>query len=287
MRAVSLVLALTACTKASEPPQLCTRALAPVPYEGTVYLLVGPVQEGVAMARLDLTSGCLKPIAPHVATESTNGRRVVTDDVSAFGTPVIDEVIDDALHPIGDKPVFGTQPAISNDGRVASVRFMAPGFRLSVWDPTTGKNTKLYSSSGDLIRPQWQDDGSILVLRGDRVRTQLVKIDPRGTAHVLTPAPGMKWMDVSSRGLVDLTDVGSTTTIYDLATGERHVLHGWYAIGWDPTGRILVVAKKDGEFGFATSPDFGSVSSVSSISPAFAIGAAWVDRPPSSSTTPT
>jgi hypothetical protein len=244
-----------------------------------MYVLIGPVVKGLPLARLDFRTGCVSQVAPEIATIETNGRQVVADDVSEFGVPRIGEIVDSELQPV--HPVLrGTMPAISADGRIATIRSAYPGYALHVWSPASGKDTKLYESRAPLIRPQWTSDGSILLLEGRGKSTQLVSIDRAGTRHVLTATPGARWMDLSSQGVVDVTDYASKTFIIDVRTGARDVLNGWYGMGWDPSGTTLVVARKTGAVGFSASPAFAAVSDVLQLPGGFLAGTAWVSHLP-------
>lgn len=241
-----------------------------------MYILVGPVNAGVRLGHLNFRTGCLTLVALHMATIDTNGRQVVGDDVTQLGTPTVGEVVGNTLHPVSPT-LRGTMPAVAVDGRIATINHTYPGYKVDVWDPVTGKKTTLYKSGTQLLRPQWGPHGSILFLRGKGPRTQLMSIDEHGSAHVLLATPDARWMDLSARGLVDVTNYSSKTTIYDLATREQHVVHGWYGMGWDPSGSTLVLATKSGTFGFSSSPNFGSVSDVLQLPhPGFVVGMAWV-----------
>ena len=287
VQAVCILLLLTACTSGSTSKPIsastvtpsCPEHVQPSNHPGSMYLLIGPVVGGLPLGRLNFRTGCLTLIAPQMATIETNGKQVVGDDVSTPGIPTIGEVIGSTLHPVSPS-LRGTMPAVSADGRIATIHLTYPGYKLDVWNPATGKNTTLYESATLLQRPQWGPHGSILLLRGRRKRTQLVSIDEHGSPHVLLAAPDARWMDLSSHGLVDVTDYSSTTTVYNLATREQHVLHGWYGMGWDPSGSTLVLATMTGRFGFSSSPSFGSVSNVLQLPrPGFVLGMAWVSQP--------
>ena len=245
-----------------------------------MYLLIGPVVNGLPLGHLNFRTGCLSLVAPHVATIDTNGQQVVGDDVSQMGIPTIGEVVDNKLRPVSDHALRGTMPAMSVDGRIATIHLTYPGYKLNVWDPATGKTTTPYKSGTRLLRPQWGPHGSILFLRGKGPRTQLMSIDHQGSPQVLLATPDARWMDLSSQGSVDVTNYGSKTTIYNLASHERHVIHGWYGMGWDPSGSTLVLATKSGTFGFSPSPNFGAVSGVLQLpQPGFLLGMAWVSQP--------
>ena len=284
VQAVSICFLLTACTSgttsmstpASTGTQNCPEHVQPSNHPGSMYLLIGPVVTGVPLGHLNFRTGCLTLIAPQMATIDTNSRQVVGDDVSKAGIPKIGEVVNNTLHHVSPT-LRGTMPAVSVDGRIATIHLTYPGYKLNVRNPATGRTNTLYESATLLQRPQWGPHGSILLLRGKGPHTQLVSIDDQGAPRVLFAAPGARWMDLSSRGFVDVTNYSSQTAVYDLATGERHVIHGWYGMGWDPTGTTLVLATKSGTFGFSSSPNFGSVSEVLQLpAPGFVLGMAWV-----------
>jgi hypothetical protein len=278
VQAVGVALLLAACTSSPlpRPTNDCPERVQPSTHPGAMYVLVGPVVNGLPLARLDFQTGCLSLIAPHVATIHTNGRQVVGDDVTQVGAPTIGEVVDGELRSVSDPDLRGMMPAVSADGRIASIVLNYPGAELDTWDPATGKNTKILEVRRELTRPQWGPHGSILLLWGTGPRTKLVSVDRHGTPHDLLATPGARWMDLSSRGFVDVTDYASKTTVFDLRTGKRHVIHGWYGMGWDPGGTTLVLAQKRGTFGFSSAPNFGTVSDVLRLPRGFLAGTAWV-----------
>lgn len=290
-RAVGVLLALTACTQASpsDPSPAasnpCSDRVPISGYEGTVYLVSGRNNEGLPLYRLDLSSGCFRQIASRVATVSSDGRTAIAADVSTIGTPVVKEIHGDTLRPIAEVPVYGMMPAMSPDGRIASVEFLMPGFGLNVWDPHRRKSAGWYADERELRRPQWRPDGSILVLRSGAKRTHLVSIDPTGEAHVLGSVPEDRWMDAGV-DFVHVTDLRRKTVIYNLDTWERRELRGWYGVGWDPGGEVLLLGNDAGQIGFASAPRFETVSGIVDLPVSHVWGAAWIQNgtPPSGAT---
>jgi len=182
----------------------------------------------------------------------------------------------------------GSSPALTSDCRMAykAVDRSDPALidRLHLWDPGSGTDTVVYSSS-ELLGLDHGPNGQVSVIEGNRgepgqpvAATGIVIISAGGLRSIPAPAPDLgvlRW-GASSWMAIGRNEAKSTLFL-DPQTRAKSELAGWRPLAWSPDGSELLVADS-AEYrtlGIVQATDLSAVRTLGRVEVGV-YGAAWL-----------